>query len=99
MSTIQEKNLFKVPKECLKCGKKYSKGCADTLISEDNFTIFHLTCFSCQTSVIFHVVLGKEGVLSVGTLTDAGKEDIEKLKNGKIISVDDVIEAYQEMKK
>lgn len=99
MLKIPTLKAFKIPKKCLRCGFSYKDGDVDKLSEEGTFFVFHLTCGSCQTSVLFHAIFGKEGVLSVATLTDAGKEDLDKLRQGKIISTDELIEAYQQMKK
>lgn len=87
-----------IPDKCLECGKTLKKKNADLLSEKANNFVFHLTCENCGSSFILNVVLGKEGVLTIVTLTDAGKEDLDKLRNGKLISADDVIEAYMALK-
>lgn len=98
MSINVKGKVLKIPEKCLKCGVSYHENSVDTLSEDGNFFVFHLTCKACSTSVLFHVVFGQEGVLSVATLTDAGKEDLDKLKQGRMITTDELIEAYQEMK-
>lgn len=92
-------NKVKIPDKCLQCGQPYKKKDADLLSEGENVFVFHITCSSCNSSVIINVAVGKDGVLSVATLTDAGKEDLEKLRNDKPITTDDVIEAYLSLKK
>jgi len=94
MEQPKEKNSIKIPDKCLRCGQSYQKKDAHILCEKENVIIFHLTCSNCETSIILNVAVSKEGVLSMGTMTDAGKEDIEKLRCLKPISIDDVIQTY-----
>ena len=91
-------NHINIPDKCLECGQSFKKKNADLISESENSFVFHLTCDNCSTSFTLNIAVGKEGVLTVGTLTDAGKEDLEKLRSGKIISADDVIEAYIALK-
>lgn len=92
-------NTVKIPDKCLQCGHPYKKKDADLLSEGENIYVFHITCAKCGTSVIINIAVGKDGVLSVATLTDAGKADLEKLREDKTITADDVIEAYLSLKK
>jgi len=92
-------NLVKIPDKCLQCGQVYKKKDADLLNEGDNTFVFHLTCPVCKSSAILNVMIGQEGILTVSTLTDAGKEDFDKLKNGNTVSANDVIEAYMAIKR
>lgn len=91
-------NSINIPDKCLECGKTFKKKNADLLSESENAFIFHLTCADCGTSFILNIAVGREGILTVGTLTDAGKEDLDKLRSGKLISADDVIEAYMALR-
>lgn len=92
-------NAVKIPDKCLQCGHAYKKKDADILNEGENVFVFHVTCPNCNSSAIINIAVGKEGVLSVATLTDAGKEDLDKLREDKAITADDVIEAYLSLKK
>lgn len=92
-------NPIKIPDKCLQCGKAYKKKDADLLSEGENIFVFHVTCSHCFSSAILNIAIGKDGVLSVATLTDAGKEDLDKLRSDRVISADDVIEAYLSLKK
>jgi len=92
-------NNIKIPDRCLQCGQVYKKQEADLLSEGDNVYIFHITCSACKTSTILNIAAGKDGVLSVATLTDASKNDLDKLRNNNTISANDVIEAYLSLKK
>ncbi|MFH1182891.1 MAG: hypothetical protein V1690_01350 [Candidatus Moraniibacteriota bacterium] len=87
-----------IPDKCLECGKTFKKKNADLLSEGESAFIFHLTCDNCGTSYILNIAVGRDGILTVGTLTDAGKEDLDKLRNGKLVSADDVIEAYMALR-
>lgn len=92
-------NMINIPDKCLECGKKLKKKNADLLSEEESNFVFHLTCKECSASFVFNIIMGREGILTIATLTDASKEDLDKLRNGKLVSADDVIEAYMTMKK
>lgn len=99
MSDTPKNSPFKLPENCLYCRKAFRKEDIDLIDEINGNSVHHLTCRNCGVSFIFHLVLGKEGVLSVGAITDAGKEDLEKLKRGENVTADDVISAYMETKK
>ena len=90
--------MIKIPDKCLQCGQTYKKKDADLISEGDNVFVFHVTCSVCKTSAILNIAVSKEGVLSLGTITDAGKEDLDKLRDSKAISADDVIKAYMALK-
>ncbi|MBM3256115.1 MAG: hypothetical protein FJZ04_01420 [Candidatus Moranbacteria bacterium] len=91
--------MINIPQNCLECGQAYLKKDA-TLVLEgkDNF-IFHLTCNKCQLSTLMKITVGSKGILSVVKMTDADKKDINKLKDNKAISANDVIQTYMSLKK
>jgi len=93
-----EEKIYKTPEKCIRCGEPYKKNSAVPLSEKDGLATFHLTCPKCKTAVLFHVAVGREGVLTVITLTDAAKEDLDKLRSSNVVSTDDVIEAYQAIK-
>jgi len=90
--------MIKIPDKCLQCGRAYRKKDADLLSEGENIFVFHVTCSYCKSSAVLNIAVGKEGVLSVVNLTDAGKGDLDKLRNDNVISADDVIEAYMSLK-
>lgn len=92
-------NNVKIPDKCFQCGKPYKKKDADLLNESENVYVFHVTCSSCKSSAVLNVSVSIDGILSVLTLTDAGKDDLDKLRRDKSISADDVIEAYVSIKK
>ena len=92
-------NSIKIPDKCFQCGKSYKKKDADLLNESENVYTFHITCSSCKSSAILKVSVSIDGILSVLTLTDAGKNDLDKLRSDKSISADDIIEAYVSIKK
>ncbi len=99
MPTFKGQSPFKLPETCLYCKEVFRKEDIDLIDEVNGNSVFHLTCSRCQTSFVFHLVVGPEGVLSIGTVTDASKEDLDKLKRGENVTADDVISAYLETKK
>lgn len=96
---VSNQHQINIPDKCLYCGKTFRKKDSDLINESGDSFAFHLTCKHCHTSFIIHLIVGKEGVLSIGTATDASKEDLEKLRKGQNVTADDVIEAYVHLKK
>ena len=90
---------LKIPDKCLQCNAPYKRINTDLLSEGDNLFVFHVTCSSCGSSVILKIAVGADGVLSMANITDAGKVDLDKLREDRAISADDVIEAYMSLKK
>jgi len=90
---------LKIPDKCLQCNAPYRRANTDLLSESDNTFVFHVTCGSCGSSAILKIAVGADGVLSVANITDAGKADLDKLREDKAISANDVIEAYMSLKK
>jgi hypothetical protein len=90
---------LKIPDKCLQCGEPYRRANTDLLSEGENTFVFHVTCPKCSSSAILKIIVGNEGVLSIANVTDAGKEDLDKLRQDRMISADDVIEAYMALKK
>ncbi len=99
MSINKNSSPLKLPENCLYCKASFGEKDVDLVDEIGGNSVYHLTCHNCGVSFIFHLVLGREGILSVGTMTDAGKEDLDKLKRGENITADDVISAYMEARK
>jgi len=92
-------NSVKIPDKCLQCGQIYKKKDADLVSESENAFVFHLTCSTCKSSIMLNIAIGRDGILTVSALTDAGKEDLDKLRSGNAISANDVIEAYTTLHK
>jgi len=90
---------LKIPDKCLQCNVPYKRINTDSLSEVDNTFVFHVTCGNCGSSAILKIAVGQDGVLSMANITDAGKEDLDKLREDKPVSADDVIEAYMSLKK
>jgi len=83
-----------IPDKCLHCNQPYKQKDIDVIREEGNLLVFHLTCSKCKISVILNMLAGKEGIFSVGTMTDIQKEDLSKIIESKPITADDVIKAH-----
>ncbi len=99
MLSTKNSSPLKLPNDCLYCKTVFREKDIDLIDQVNGNSVYHLTCHKCGVSFIFHLVLSKDGVLSIGAVTDAGKEDLEKLKRGENVTADDVISAYLETKK
>jgi len=57
--------------------------------------LIHITCGTCESSIVAVIMTGGIGVSSVGLITDLTGDDEIHFKNASPISSDDVIEAYE----
>jgi len=96
MKTLKSKfRQINIPDKCLRCNDSYKQKDIDILQESGDLIVFHLTCTKCKTSVILNMVAGQDGIISIGAMTDASKEDINKIKQGRTITTDDVIKVHK----
>ena len=96
MKTLKSKfRQINIPDKCLRCNNSYKQKDIDILQESGDLIVFHLTCTQCKTSVILNMVAGQDGIISIGAMTDASKEDIDKIKQGRTITTDDVIKVHK----
>ena len=84
--------------KCPICNKKYGQTKILVLEEDENRTTLHLTCGECQNSSLVFISSGKLGIVSLGILTDLGREEVKSLFKSEAISTDQVIEVHKYLK-
>ncbi len=56
--------------------------------------LIHVTCRTCESSIVAVIMTGGIGVSSVGLITDLTGADVVRFKDASPVSSDDVLEAY-----
>lgn len=65
---------------------------------EEDRTVFHLTCDSCQTAILVSVSIGQFGIISLGMVTDLDRNEAGRLFKNEVISTDQVLEVHEFLK-
>lgn len=82
---------------CPLCNAEFKANNAEILDESRQGMLFHLTCPSCQASLLAVVAASKLGLSSFGMVTDLTAADTKRLRKGQTISHEDVLKAYQEL--
>ena len=85
---------------CPICNSRFNEADIETVSQAGNVSLFHADCVSCKSSVFMTLVKGEAGmVTNVGILTDLTKKDFRDFNNSKVITVEDVLELHEALKK
>ena len=82
---------------CPLCETSFKPTQAEILDESRQGILFHVTCSSCQASLLAVVAASKLGLSSFGMVTDLSVDDIKRLRKGSVIDAQDVLQAYQEL--
>ena len=85
--------------KCPLCKKEYGNFNITILDQKKGKATLHLTCDYCQTASLVFVIANQNGILSLGMVTDVTKEEAKRAMNREAVSVDEVVEIYQYLKK
>lgn len=83
---------------CPACGKKSSQEELKVLGGEDDAALIHLTCANCWAASL--AVTSRDNnnqVMTVGMLTDLNREEALDLLSKKALSVDEVLDMYEQL--
>lgn len=83
---------------CPLCNVHYNPTEAKILEQKDGAHLIHVECGECRSSIVAVVITGGLGVSSVGLITDLTSQDVMRFKNSEVLSEDDVIAAYEELR-
>lgn len=90
---------IKILPDCAVCHSKLDKANFSLISSYDSKLIFHVACSRCKTAALLNLSAEREGLIGIGVMTDLDKNEAgEKLAFGSI-SADEMIEAYEMIKK
>jgi len=80
--------------QCPTCQSTYHQQDARLIQKQGSTSIFHLSCWSCQSALLISIKRRPSGIVCSVVITDCNYEDAVKFKQSPKISVDDVIEAH-----
>ena len=79
---------------CPLCETSYNPQQARVLGEKEDSHLLHIQCGRCSNAIIALVLISSVGVSSVGLVTDLAYDEVNRFKEAKAISTDDVIEAH-----
>lgn len=83
---------------CPVCKAKYSASEDNILFKKGAANLVHITCPSCQNSVMAIITVTSFGSSSVGMVTDLKAEDVLRLYGKAAISEEELLALHQELK-
>lgn len=89
---------MRVVVSCPLCNAKYEPEEASLIWESQTGYLFHVDCRRCGSSILAAVVTGKMGINSIGLVTDLTRQDVQKLREAKAVSADDLIATHQFLK-
>ncbi len=90
---------LKMVSSCPICNTRYNSAKIKVLEERSNAHLIYIKCCRCQGSVLALVLANQAGVSSIGIVTDLSSEDVVKFKEQEVVSVNDVIDIHQFLKK
>ena len=82
---------------CPFCKIKLSIQQAKIIAKKKDSFLVHAYCKKCKCSILTSLFSNQMGISSIGFVTDLTYEDIQKFKNAKNISLDNILEAYYDL--
>ena len=89
-------NFLRYVARCPLCGTANKSVNILLVEKRANRTGFHLTCPSCKTSMIVFLSQSGVGVVSIGAVTDVGRDDVALLQ-GESIPSDAILDLYTQI--
>lgn len=84
--------------KCPMCDSSYEKEDIKVISKKDGTLSLYLSCKHCKSSVVMLLIMGNMGVTSISIPTDITEDDFEKVRQGEVVSYDDVLEMYKFLK-
>jgi len=91
------RNEMQLSSRCPLCNTSFKATNAEILDESRQGILFHLTCPDCRASLLAVVAANKLGLSSFGMVTDLTAADTKRLRKGRAITHQDVLQAYQEL--
>lgn len=82
---------------CPLCDASVKPDNAEILDESRQGILFHVTCPDCRASLLAVVAASKLGLSSFGMVTDLTAADTKRLRKGRTIDAQDILQAYQEL--
>ena len=86
--------------KCPVCQRKYASQSASVIRQNERFMLVHVSCDGCgmgSLAVVSKDVFSREGVLTVGILTDLDRDEINIFSQLSPISWDEVLDFHQDI--
>jgi len=93
------KNALKFIGNCPLCNAKYKQGNAELFDKNETANLVHIICHKCKINFVAAIFLLGQGISTVGALTDLNLADIKKVHGQDSVTVDEVIELHNLLKK
>jgi hypothetical protein len=79
---------------CPLCESSYNPQQTRVLGEKDDSHLLHIQCGNCSNAIIALVLISAVGVSSVGLVTDLAYQEVDRFKEARAVSTDDVIEVH-----
>lgn len=89
-----QENL-KLVSYCPLCETHYNPMEAKILEDRGDAHLIHIQCQQCRSLIIVLLTANANGVTSVGMVTDLTADDVLRLRQGKSVSEDDILDFHQ----
>jgi|GEM_PF-351457 len=91
------KNSLKLIKQCPVCNSEYLLEKITVVAGEEDGYLLHFSCNHCANALLVKIAPLPFGVIGSAMLTDLEANEVLKFKNAGTVSVDDVLEVYQNL--
>ena len=100
---MQNKNIIlnslRLIRKCPVCNSKYTQNRVQIIDSNQDGVLVYFSCPVCFSSLLAQIAEMPFGMVGSAMLTDLQADEVLKFKKGETVSVDDVLNVYQELKK
>ncbi len=80
---------------CPLCNNQYGSREIKILSREDESVTLYLNCPNCKNAIISVISAGVLGITVASMVTDLSTSEVERIKNEKAVSTDDVLTIYE----
>jgi len=98
-SRLSWHDALKFINKCPSCGAVYSTDKARLFAQSNTVNLVHITCSDCGGGFIAMILVMNQGISTIGMLSDLSFEDAKRLYALSPISIDELIEGREEIKK
>ncbi len=82
--TVPQDNILRHFSRCPLCNAEYSGARVSVVEQRADRTVFHVTCPSCETSMMLVMTQGQMGMVCVGSITDVMAHELSRLTRTRI---------------
>lgn len=96
---MKDKNNLNILSSCAICRNKLKRENLTLVLKQSQKLIFHATCSKCHAGTLITLSGGQKGLIGIGMVTDLDKSEVREKLNFNAISADELIEAYEMVKR